>query len=114
MRPFIILLFIVTPIYSTFYSQKESINIEKLDYYDSIAVKNRYIDPDTTILYLRKFIALSKQLNDTLSCAYGLTFLGVMKKDMGEIDSAIQYFNLSIKEQKKANYERELQAIIII
>lgn len=81
-------------------------DIDKLYYYDSIALQNRFIKPDTAIIYVRKLTALSKQLKDTLNLAYGYTFLGVIKKDVGELDSAIFYFNQSIIQQKKANFER--------
>jgi len=79
---------------------------EKLYYYDSIVITNRFVKPDTSIHYLHKLVALTSKLNDTLEIAYSLTFLGVMKKDIGEFDSAIHYFKLSIIQQKKAKFDR--------
>ncbi len=87
-------------------AQKGLTDADKLTFYDSIVSTTRFTKPDTSIIYIKKFLLLSIKLKDTLNIAYGYSIIGVLKKDIGELDSAIYYFKLSIEQQKKANFER--------
>lgn len=73
---------------------------------DGLVNKSRYNRPDSAIYYLHLMNRLALQVNDTNEIAYSYTFLGSLKKDIGQTDSAVFFFNKAIKEHEKMGFMR--------
>lgn len=76
---------------------------DSLYIYDDLAVHYRDINSDSSEYFLRKFIQSVDQ-KDKENLAYAFTFYGVLKKQKGQLDSALFYYNKAIKFQKAIDH----------
>ncbi|CAG5077314.1 tetratricopeptide repeat-containing sensor histidine kinase [Parvicella tangerina] len=77
--------------------------------YDDLAIHYRNINSDSSEYFLRKFIQhLDNKDNNNLAYAY--TFMGVLKKQQGELDSALSYYQTAIDYQKSIDHREGIAA----
>lgn len=91
------LLFVILLI--LFVRSKYQASVDSLEYFDNMAIKYKNISPDSSEFYLRKYITHSNS-KDYDNLAYAYTFQGVLKKQLGQLDSALFYYQVAIKYQK--------------